>query len=245
MFKKISLILIFGLAAMLLLVSCQRAASQVTLPSLLTPTGMTSTPVVEQSTGIGPIQMIGTTQMIQTMTAISEQTKAAQTLTPGGGLSTSTFMSFGTPGTPDTFTLLPPTGVASTPGAGGTPIIIVPTATPGHPASYTLMQGEFPYCIARRFNVNQDELLSLNGLTTVTANDLLPGTVLQIPQTGNPFIGERALHPHPDTFTVSASDETIYSVACYYGNIDPTQIIAANSLVSPYTLHINQTLNIP
>ncbi len=245
MFKKLSMILILGLAAMLFLVSCQRAASQAPLPLVLTPTGGISTPAPGQSTGVGPIQMIGTTQMIQTMTAISEQTRAAQTLTPGGGLPTSTYMSFGTPATPGVFTLLPPTGTATTPGAGTTPVIIVPTATPGRPASYTLMQGEFPYCIARRFNVNQDELLSLNGLTTYNANDLPPGTVLQIPQTGDPFIGERALHPHPATFTVSASDETIYSVACYYGDVDPTQIIAANSLVSPYTLHINQTLNIP
>lgn len=240
MFKKVSLILILGLAAMVLLVSCQRAASQAPLPSLATPT---STGGVGQPTGIGQVQMIGTTQMIQTMTAVFDQTRIAQTLTPGISLPTTTNMPFG--GTPGTFTLVPPTGVATTPGAGTTPIIIVPTATPGRPASYTLMRGEFPYCIARRFNVNQDELLSMNGLSSANANDLQPGTVLQIPQTGNPFIGERALHPHPGTFTVSTTDETIYAVACYYGDVDPTQIIAANSLTSPYTLHINQTLSIP
>jgi LysM repeat protein len=105
------------------------------------------------------------------------------------------------------------------------------------------MPGEFPYCLARRFNVNQEELLSLNGLTG--AETLQPGKVLRIPQTGNPFVGDRAWHAHPATYTVSSSEDTIYKVACYYGNIDPTQIIAANSLVSPYTLHINQVLNIP
>jgi LysM repeat protein len=105
------------------------------------------------------------------------------------------------------------------------------------------MPGEFPYCIARRFNVNQDELLTLNGLSS--AGLLQPGLVLIIPQTGNPFVGERALHPHPSTYTVSSAEDTIYKVACYYGNIDPTQIITANSLTSPYTLHINQTLSIP
>jgi hypothetical protein len=83
----------------------------------------------------------------------------------------------------------------------------------------------------------------LNGLNDSSL--MQPGRVLKIPQSGNPFVGNRALHPHPATYTVTASDETIYSIACYFGNVDPTQIIAANSLISPYTLHTNQTLNIP
>ena len=256
MIKKLSLIFIFSLTAMLLLVSCQRAASQAPLASLVTPTGSTTAATVEQPTGLGQVQMIGTTQMIQTMTAISVQTQTVQTLIPVGTQPTSTPV--GTLGTPNTFTLVPPTGVVTTPtagitpvvdittpAAGITPVVIVPTATPGRPASYTLMTGEFPYCIARRFNVNQDELLTLNGLTSTSANGLQSGAVLHIPQSGNPFVGERALHPHPGTFTVSSAHDTIYSVACYYGNIDPTQIIAANSLVTPYTLHINQALSIP
>jgi LysM repeat protein len=230
MFKKLSLIFILTLAAMLLLVSCQRSASQA---PLTTPTGTSATTV-------GQVQMIGTTQMIQTMTALYEQTNM---ITPGGSQPTSTVMPGGTGGTPNTFTLVPPTGVATTPAPGITPVVIVPTATPGRPATYTLMPGEFPYCIARRFNVNQDELITLNGLTS--AELYQPGMVLQIPQTGNPFVGERSLNPHPSTFTVSSTEDTVYKVACYYGDIDPTQIIAANGLISPYTLHINQTLNIP
>jgi len=237
MFKKLSSIFILGLAAMLLLVSCQRAASQAPVASLPSPTGHTNASLATP-TGMGQVQLIGTTQMIQTMTAMYDQTKAAQTVTPGGIHPTST--PFGTPNPQ-----VPPTGVATTPAPGTTPIIIVPTVTPGHPATYTLMKGEFPYCIARRFNVNQEELLSLNGLNTSNANNLQPGSILRIPQSGNPFVGDRALHPHPDTYTVSSSDSTIYSIACYYGNVDPTQIIAANSLISPYILHMNQVLNIP
>ncbi len=237
MFKKLPLIFILGLAAILLLVSCQRAASQAPLLSLATPTGTIAT-AVGQPTGMGQVQMIGTTQMIQTMTANYQQTHA---VSPGFSLPTSTMV--GTLGTPTTFQLIPPTGAATTPAPGITPIVIVPTSTPGHPSSYTLMPGEFPYCIARRFNVNQDELKTLNGLTD--SELLQPGTVLHIPQTGNPFVGDRALHPHPATFTVSSSNDTIYSVACYYGDVDPVRIIAANSLVSPYTLHSNQPLNIP
>ena len=240
MYKKLSLIFIFCLAAMLLLVSCQRAASQPILPALATPTAKGAISTVQQATGIGSIQMIGTTQMIQTMTAM------AQTSIPVSSLPTSTAF-----GTPNTFPLVPPTGAATTPSAGTTPlagttpVIIVPTSTPGHPSTYTLVSGDFPYCIARRFNVNQAELLAVNNLTTATVNNLQPGDVLQIPQSGNPFVGDRALRPHPGTYTVTSSDETINKVACLYGNVDPTQIIAANSLVSPYTLHFNQTLTIP
>jgi len=222
MFKKLSLLFMLGLAAMLLLVSCQRSASQAPLTSLATPTRTI------QPTGMGQVQLIGTTQMIQTMTAVYKQTHA---ITPGSSQPTST--------------LVPPTGVATTPAPGITPVVIVATSTPGRPATYTLMPGDFVYCIARRFNVNQGELLSLNGLTITSANYLQPGVVLRIPQSGNPFDGERALHPHPGTYTVTSANETIYKVACYYGDIDPTQIIAANSLISPYTLHINQILNIP
>jgi LysM repeat protein len=231
MLKKLSWIFIPCLAASLFLASCQRAASTQVVPQA------TSTKIsVATPTGMGQVQLIGTTQMIQTMTALAQQTKPAETATVVAARPTST--PFGTPA-------VPPTGVATTPAAGTTPVVIVPTLTPGRPATYILMLGEFPYCIARRFNVNVDELLSLNGLSSSTANSMQPGDILKIPQSGNPFVGDRALHTHPDTFTVTSSKDTIYSIACYYGNVDPTQIIAANSLVSPYTLHINQVLQIP
>lgn len=228
MLKKSSLFILVALAIMIMLVSCQRSASQA---PLATPTGTG----IAVSTDIGQVQMIGTTQMIQTLTALYQ---AASLVTPDGSQPTSTVNTGGTP-------VVPPTGAASTPAPGITPVVIVATATPGRPASYTLMQGEFPYCIARRFNVNQDELLALNGLTSATTSSLQAGAVLRIPQSGNPFVGDRARNPHPATYTVLSSNETIYSVACYFGNIDPTQIIAANSLVAPYTLHISQTLSIP
>jgi LysM repeat protein len=118
--------------------------------------------------------------------------------------------------------------------------IIIPTVT--RPATYTLHEGEFPYCIARRFNLDPADLISVNGLT---ANELVsPGTTLQIPQTGT-WSGEgRVRNPHPDTYTVSAG-ETIYSIACYYGDVSPEAIIAANHLEEPYTLTAGQKLNIP
>jgi LysM repeat protein len=99
-----------------------------------------------------------------------------------------------------------------------------------------------PYCIARRFNLNIDELLSLNN---ISPNALLsPGTTLQIPQSGT-WVGEgRVRNPHPTTHTV-VSGETIYSIACWYGDVSPEAIIAVNQLEEPYDLSSGQVLNIP
>jgi LysM repeat protein len=232
MFKKLSTIIILALAALLLLVSCQRAASQAPVPSLVAPTGSIAS-AESQSTPLSKIEII------QTTTAMYAPTES---VTPE--LSQPTSPAVGTGTLPNSITLITPTGATTaTPAAGYTPVVIMPIPTIGRPATYTLNSGEYPYCIARRFNVNQDELMTLNGLSS--ASLLQPGMVLNIPQSGNSFVGERALHPHPDTYTVSSADDTIYRVACYFGDVDPTQIIAANGLSSPYTLHINQVLNIP
>jgi LysM repeat protein len=121
-------------------------------------------------------------------------------------------------------------------------MIVVPSATPGRPATYTLQQGEFPFCIARRFNVDAGTLLSVNGLNL--NSHPAAGTVLTIPQSGTWSSGARALLAHPTTYSVSAG-ESIYSIACVFGDVDPNAIIVANALKSPYTLSAGQTLNIP
>lgn len=127
-----------------------------------------------------------------------------------------------------------------------TPEVIVvaqPVAEPVRPATYTLQKGEFPYCIARRFNVNPADLLALNGLTTAQSNSLQPGLVLKIPATGV-FNASRALLPHPTQHTVQAG-ESIYSIACKYGDVDPVNIAAVNGLGAPFTLTVGSVLQIP
>jgi LysM repeat protein len=119
---------------------------------------------------------------------------------------------------------------------------VVPTATPGIPATHTLQKGEHVYCLARRYNVNPAELLNLNGLGVNTV--LQPGRELRIPQTGNTFPSTRALQPHPASYTVRSGD-TIYSIACAFGDADPNAIIAANNLEPPYNLTAGQTIHIP
>jgi LysM repeat protein len=110
------------------------------------------------------------------------------------------------------------------------------------PTTYTLQKGEFPFCIARRFNVNQNELLALNGLGLNST--VLPGTKLKIPQTGNPFVSDRSLIDHPTQYTVKAGD-TIYTIACKFGDVSPDMIALANNLKEPYNLTVGQTLEIP
>ena len=117
-------------------------------------------------------------------------------------------------------------------------VIAVPTVT--RPAKYTLKDGEFLYCIARRFDLNVADLISLNNL----GNTVSPGTTIQIPQDSSWPDGSRALLSHPTTHTVSAG-ETIYSIACTYGDVSPEAIIAVNQLEEPYELSPGQVLNIP
>jgi LysM repeat protein len=179
---------------------------------------------------------------------------ATQTAVAGGGGGTGATQP-PTGGTPDT---TPATTPGTTPAipSGSTPAateappeepapeeeIEVPTATPGIPKNYTIERGEFPFCIARRFNVNVGELLNLNGLSV---NSLVSvGYTLKIPQTGNKFDGDRSLRKHPTTYTVSSGD-TIFSVACLYGNVDPYAIAQKNGLKKPYTLKAGETIKIP
>jgi len=187
----------------------------------------------------------------------AKQTAAAQTTVANGG----------TPATPGavvtaTTPLAVASGTVETPQSGVIPtatstavVISTPTNAISQPAStavpvgvrpatYTLQSGEFPYCIARRFNVDPDELLALSSLSSAQANSLSAGTVLKIPQSGA-FPGSRVLHNHPDTYTVDSSTETIYGVACYYGDLDPNTIASANSISVSASLTAGQQLKIP
>jgi LysM repeat protein len=117
-----------------------------------------------------------------------------------------------------------------------------PNTNPERPKTYTLQAGEWPICIARRYNLDVSSLLALNGLSM----DSLPGTgtTLHIPQSGTWNSGSRSWHSHPDTYTVRAGDN-INTVACYYGNLLPEDVAGANDLSSPFTLTAGQTLSIP
>jgi LysM repeat protein len=134
----------------------------------------------------------------------------------------------------------------NTPGIGGSGTGTTPTPTvgvvTGRPSQYILQSGEFPYCIARRFNVDPDDLLALSGLMDGVVYPA--GTVLKIPTSGS-FPGDRALRAHPTTYTVTSSDETFYSIACLFGDVDPAAIAQANGLALGSPLTLGQAIKIP
>jgi LysM repeat protein len=187
---------------------------------------------------------------------------ATQTAAAGGGVPVGTPVTpAGTPqatpaaGTPGAET--PAGGEGTSTGEGEPAATEAPTAEPEQPEeepvdfefeepplpkNYTIQKGEFPFCVARRYDLDVSELLSLNGLGV---NSLVSvGYTLKIPQTGNGFNGQRALQDHPDTYTVSSGD-TIYSIACLYGNVYPEAIAERNDIKKPYNLKAGQELKIP
>lgn len=126
-----------------------------------------------------------------------------------------------------------------------TATLALPTSAPvgTRPTEWTLKKGEFPYCIARRFDVDPEALLSLNGLASGTI--FYPNRTLRIPQTGS-FPGTRALRTHPASYTVASASETVYSIACLYGDVRPEDIARASNLASAdVALTSGQQLSIP
>ncbi len=150
---------------------------------------------------------------------------------------------------PPTATLVPEV-VEDTPTATAVPPTATPTATSKPsisvsgevPKTWTLKTGEFPYCIARRFDVNPAELIQLSSLSGYST--YYAGMVLKIPQSGDEFPVEISLLSHPATYTVQSGD-SIYSIACKFGDVDPFAIAAANGLESLYKLSPGQVLQIP
>jgi len=134
-----------------------------------------------------------------------------------------------------------PTAIPLIPVTANT-FVASPTA-PGNPTTYVIHAGEFPYCIARRFNVHPAELLASNGL--IDGQGLSQGTTLSIPQNGSQFPGNRALRSHPTTYIVVSPNETLYSVACQYGDVDPGAIAYANGISIDTALSSGQKLQIP
>ena len=216
---------------------------------------VTNTPINPDSlfaTPLGQATNMTDVQNFATGTAL-----AIQSGTPVAGIATSTpnlsttQIVGGSPTITPTSIIQLPTNAVTTPtatlavstGQPGTTSLPAATSVPGtRPSTYTLQSGEFPYCIARRFNVDPEQLLSVNGL--LDGQTLYPGKVLTIPQTGT-FPGNRMLRNHPTTYTVASSNETLYSIACLFGDVDPSSIASANGLSVGAALTSGQQLSIP
>lgn len=200
-------------------------------PTSLFATPLGQTPEITMS----DIASFGTqTALAQTGTP---QTVATQTLSVGV--------------TPQDLSATPTPLVSSNPGFTSTATLLVnstssgplPTSAPvgTRPTSYTLHKGEFPYCIARRFDVDPGQLLNLNGLSN--GDIYYPNLTLKIPQSGS-FPGTRALRNHPSTYTASSTD-TLYGIACLFGDVDPAAIAATNNISVDAALTAGKQLSIP
>ena len=235
MSKKYVSILFVLLA--LALSACNRTAS--TAPTA-TATPKANFPKPVSTSGMNAIEIAGTQTAVATaglpMPTIAGADAGLPTFTPLAGVNL-------TPASNQPTSLPSPTV-----GSAATAIVVTaaPLATAGpisKPSTYVLHQGEFPYCLARRFNVNPDELLSLNGLSN-NQSYYAPGTSITIPQSGGTFPGSRALKSHPAKYTVAYGD-TIYSIACEFGDVDPMGIVSANSLSGSYSLTTGSSIQVP
>jgi LysM repeat protein len=247
--KKVFTVLLVTVACALLLSACRLPASSAP-SSTATPSGELPFPVATTSDLVN--QILASTQTAIAAGSVSGTPQLPLIEgTPTGG----TEQSGG--GAPTTQETPVPTGDQTGGGAptssgdqtgGGTPAI-QPTAAPTfvlppaptQPATYTLQKGEFPFCIARRYNIDPSTLLSTNNLGSTTAISI--GFTLTLPQ-GSSWSGTRALHAHPAQFTVRSGD-TLNSIACYYGDVYPEFIAAANGLTTSSQLTPGQVLNIP
>ncbi len=224
MSKKLFVIMIIVGFASLALVACERPAS---IAPVTTPT----------TEGEIPFPVATQPQIMQDILS-GTQTAMARTPQAGGGVATTP------PATSTPSFLISTQSVTQTPATPVTPTstkIVYPTPTPGKPATYAIQAGEFPYCIARRFNVDPVALLNASGLNINSRPSI--GYTLTIPQSGS-FPGDRALKAHPTTYTVVAGD-TIGKIACAFGDADPNTIYAANGLTPGAALTSGQVLQIP
>jgi LysM repeat protein len=120
-----------------------------------------------------------------------------------------------------------------------------PTPDLHRPQTYSLNKGEWPFCIARRFNLNPIDLLNASGLSLDSKPDV--GFVLKIPQSGEwpeSRFGHRYIRQHPVMHQVAAG-ETMYTIACQYGDVDPGEILEANELPDDFVPYAGKMLRIP
>jgi LysM repeat protein len=222
---------IFFVVLALVLGACTRAAS--TAPQTASTTPQLDLPQPVGTSGMNIIETAGTQTAIAT---------AGLPIPTASGNETQVNVEQPT-NTPDPNASSTPLPTPTTGAAVVNTPVPQPIVQTSKPAAYTLHEGEFPWCIARRFNVDPAELLSLNGLP-LDGQTYYAGLALKIPATGGAFPATRSLKAHPAQYTVRVND-TIYSIACEFGDVDPLNIAAVNNLGGAYNLTTGTTIQIP
>jgi LysM repeat protein len=205
-----------------------------------------STPAPTAATGQTPAALTGQQATMEAVrSALLTQTAQAAA---GSGAATSTPL------------VVVTQGVASATPGSGTPKATTGTtvaATTCAQTSYTVLQGEWVYSIARKFGVDPQAIIDLNGL--VAPYELAPGQSLKIPGScpagttpvvvatvtpGGPTVTPGGTAAPGGTVYYVQAGEWVYSIARKFG-VDPQAIIDANNLLPPYTLSVGQKLIIP
>lgn len=153
-----------------------------------------------------------------------------------------------------------PETASETPGSNGDMETVVPTegaditetveptvdTTPTGTTEYTVQSGEWVNSIAQKFNVDPDDIISLNDLQPPYSLEV--GQVLLIPSADATSVPTTAATTAATStggqeYTVQ-SGEWVYSIARKFG-VDPQAIIDLNNLPFPYTLYPGDVLIIP
>ena len=216
--------------------ACQRPFSQ--QPSVtntpIDPNSLFATPI------IGATQQMTDVQVFATGTANASQPTAPVT---AAAATTAVGVTPQASATPTPIINLPATFTSTaTLAVSGSPA----TTAVASGSEWILQKGEFPYCIARRYNVNPEDLLRLSGLTS--PDIYYEGQKMIIPQSSSwpASLGPRGLGVRPGAYTVTGnSDTTVYGVACKYGDVLPTDIASLNGISVGAVLSIGQQLKIP
>ena len=113
--------------------------------------------------------------------------------------------------------------------------------------TYTMQDGDFLICIARRFDISLSQLMAQNGISN--PDDLGVGDTVILPRNPTAWsmmdgYGRRTLILHPTTYTTQAGD-TLFSIACQYGDVLPEDIAVQNQLVLGELLQSGLTIVIP
>ena len=113
--------------------------------------------------------------------------------------------------------------------------------------TYTLQEGEDLVCLGRRFDISVPQLLSQNGIET--PEEVGVGSTVILPRTPTRWsmidgYGRRILVLHPAEYIIQSGD-TLFSIACSYGDVRPEDIAVKNQLVLGEPLPVGMTIAIP
>ena len=113
--------------------------------------------------------------------------------------------------------------------------------------TYTMQDGDYLICLARRFNVSLGQLMSQNGIDNPDA--LGVGDIVVLPRNPSPWslidgYGRRTLIIHPANYVTQTGD-TLFSIACSYGDVLPEEIAKVNKLYIGDPLPAGKTITIP